>query len=294
MYVCPACRRPLEIKDQKCFACGFALVLNDSGSLIVADEFFPDHNHDAVVDALHRGEWTFYERDEFINAQFTEKFCVPLIRRIFGARKDVNILSVGCGVGADVKLLRQEGYNAWGTDCGSRCLFWSRLSQPEFLAQCTDRNLPFPTESFDFVMCHQVLEHVGVVGDSMVLQKAWFERRKEFIANIMRVVKKGGYFNIATPNRLFPLDPGHAPNFLGIRIHGPFDYFLTSYGDMRSYFSDAEVRPVTPYGYYAGTFASRAGVVGSAFNAYIRFLDRHPALQGTFLNPLANVLARKN
>jgi len=143
-------------------------------------------------------------------------------------------------------------------------------------------------------MCHQVLEHVGVVGDTMILQPDYYARRKEFIANIMRVVRRGGYLNIATPNRLFPIDPGHAPNFLGVRVHGPFDYFLTSYGDMKSYFSDADVHAVTPYGYYAGTLASRAGLIGRVFNLWIRLLDRSAVLQSTFLNPLTNVLARKH
>lgn len=293
MYVCPACQRTLQISEQRCTACHFAIHVGSSGSILVDGDLYPDHNHNEVELAWRLGNLEFYERDVFINQKFMENFTLPLLGRLFGKRLDIRILSVGCGVGADVKLLRDWGYDAWGTDCGSRSIFWPSLSSPEFLARCTDQHLPFASETFDFVMCHQVLEHIGVVGDSMQLVDNYRQRREQFVANIMRVVSKGGYLNIATPNRLFPLDPGHAPNFFGIRIHGPFDHFLTSYADMRRYLPKADVTPVTPLGYYAGTFASKTGPLGAAFESYLRLLDRYPALQGTFLNPLTNVLARK-
>jgi len=259
----------------------------------VPTDVFEDQDHAHVVEALANGNLRYYDKDERINRQFILKFSVPLIEQLFGARRDLRILSIGCGIGIDVDILRGLGYQAWGTDCGSRCLFWPQREAPEYLAQCTDEHMPFKDEYFDFVMCHQVLEHVGVVGDSMTLQPDSKAIRQRFVDNLLRVTKRGGYVNVATPNRTFPLDPGHAPNFMGVRVHGPFDHFLSSYGDMRQYFDGHAMRPVSPANYYAGTFASRAGRLGKWFSNYIAFLDRNAALQGTFLNPLTNVLVRR-
>jgi len=292
-YVCPGCRAPLVVSAGHCGACYFPIELTEHGFLRVPGDSFLDQDHTLVVQALAAGNLRYYDKDERINRQFILKFSVLLVERLFDNRRDVRILSVGSGIGIDVEILRELGYQAWGTDCGSRCLVWPQRAQPEYLAQCADEHMPFADGFFDFVMCHQVLEHIGVVGDSIVVQPNSREIRQRFLDNLVRVTRLGGYINVATPNRTFPLDPGHAPNFFGVRVHGPLDRFLSSYGDMRSYFAKHDFEPLTPANYYAGTFASRAGRLGELFARYIRFLDRHPSLQGTFLNPLTNVLVHK-
>ena len=292
-YVCPKCRAPLMLADGKCAACGYDIQITPHASLLVPTDVFHDHDHATIVAAAAGGNLNHYELDERINHQFVMNYSVPQIQSIFGSRRDLRILSVGCGIGIDVDLLRGLSYDAWGTDCGSRCLFWPQRKSAPFLAQCTDEHMPFADDAFDYVMCHQVLEHVGVVGDTMALQPDWKQIRQRFLNNLVRVTKPGGYINVATPNRTFPLDPGHAPNFFGIRVHGPLDRFLTSYGDMRAYYKGHEVKPATPANYYAGNLTSRAGRVGRWFKNYISFLDRNASLQGTFLNPLTSVLVRK-
>jgi SAM-dependent methyltransferase len=292
-YVCPQCRAPLKIRDAACAGCAYPIQLTPHGSVLVPTDVFHDHDHPTIVAAAAGANLNHYEQDERINRQFILNYSVPQIESLFGQRRDLRILSVGCGIGIDVDLLRGLGYDAWGTDCGSRCLFWFQRESAPYLAQCTDEHLPFADGSFDLVMCHQVLEHVGVVGDTMELQPNSKAIRQRFLDNLVRVTKPGGYINVATPNRTFPLDPGHAPNFFGIRVHGPFDHFLTSYGDMRTYFKGHQVRPTTPANYYAGSLAARAGRVGRWFRNYIAFLDRNERLQGTFMNPLTSVLVRK-
>lgn len=49
-------------------------------------------------------------------------------------------------------------------------------------------DLPFPSDSFDVVMCHAVLEHVNDI--------------KKTIAEMMRVVKKDGLIHLLAPNYL--------------------------------------------------------------------------------------------
>lgn len=291
-FICPRCHSALCISDAACSTCRLPLYFDVARSLVVDNVSFPDHNHAAVELAFKNGDFDFYSRDEKINAKFIHSFTLPLLRRSF-SEPNIRILSVGCGIGIDVDMLVDLGYDAWGTDCGSRCLFWSKRKYPQRLVRCVDDTFPFPDNHFDFLMCHQVLEHVGVVGDTTALAENWKGRRQRFLDNLLRVTKPGGLINVATPNRLFPIDPGHAPNFMGVRLHGPFDYFLTSYGDMRRYFRNNRVSALSPLGYYAGTCCSSMQIAGRAFLLYQRFVDRFPALQGTPLNPLTNVLVRK-
>jgi SAM-dependent methyltransferase len=272
------------------------MTVDASGSLWIEGADFPDHNCADAREAREAGNLDFYEQDEQLNKHFINDFSIPLLERLYGDsdKHTLKILSVGCGVGIDVDILIGLSYDAWGTDCGSRCLFWEKRSFPERLIRCTDDNLPFPDSFFDFVMCHQVLEHIGVVGDSIVTQPGYKSIRQKFLNNLLRVTKPGGRINVATPNRLFPIDPGHGPNCMGVRVHGPFDYFLTSYSDMRKYCVGHAVKALSPARYYAGTYTSTRPTLGAYFNKYLTFLDRHSLFQGTFLNPLTNALITKS
>lgn len=293
-YICPQCKTELSIANAACSFCGLPMTIDASGSLWIDGANFPDHDHERAEAACESGNLEYYEKDEQINKRFINEFSIPLLECLYGLsdRQKVRILSVGCGIGIDVDILISRGYDAWGTDCGSRTLFWGKREFPERLVRCIDDKFPFPDKFFDFVMCHQVLEHIGVVGDSIITQPDYRAIRQRFIDNLLHITKPGGYINLATPNRLFPIDPGHAPNLVGVRIHGPLDRFLTSYSDMRKYCGGHDVKALTPHKYYAGTCASTRGNLGNCFNAYLKIIDRLPFLQGTFLNPLTNVLIR--
>jgi len=54
--------------------------------------------------------------------------------------------------------------------------------------------MPFPSNSFDYVFSNAVIEHVGD-----------FERQRRMANEVTRVARKG--FFITTPNRRFPIDP---------------------------------------------------------------------------------------
>jgi len=295
IYICPRCRTSLAISDGHCASCNLPIEVDAFGIVSINGANFPDHDHERALKAFENGNYEYYADDERLNMRFINDFSAPLLASLYdeSERPTVRVLSVGCGVGIDVEILRNMGYNAWGMDCGSRCMFWLKRQYPDRLVRCTDESLPFPDNFFDFVMCHQVLEHVGVVDDSTTLQRNYRERRKQFLHNLLRVTKSGGYLNIATPNRLFPVDPGHAPNFMGVRVHGPHYHFLTSYGDMARYCHGHIVKPLSPRHYYAGTSLATRGTLGKLFTRYLTILDRFSLLRGTFLNPLTNVLIQK-
>jgi ubiquinone/menaquinone biosynthesis C-methylase UbiE len=54
-------------------------------------------------------------------------------------------------------------------------------------------NLPFPDESFDWIVCHTVIEHVRDV--------------EACIREIARVLRHGGYLHLEAPNYIWPREP---------------------------------------------------------------------------------------
>jgi len=296
-FQCPSCRRSLSgfpPEARACPGCGFAIRLRDEGFWEFGEAYFPDYwAGDPEKRAEFERKWAPLDAER--NLRFTRDQALPILRSLFGDRAGVRVLSSGCGLGVDVEFLREQGYDAWGNDIGSRFLFWKDRRCAAFLVKCASEEMPFPDHSFDFVQSHLVLEHVGVVGDSIRARPDYWEIRKRFLHSLFRVVKPGGYLQVSTPNRLFPVDPGHAVGSrLGVRFHGPGDRFLTSYGDMARYFPGQEILPVSPATYYAGTCVRRFGPLKYAFQAYLFAMDKLPFLRGTALNPLMNTLVRKS
>jgi SAM-dependent methyltransferase len=95
--------------------------------------------------------------------------------RITGARQ---ILDVGCGEGFTLRRLRQEGMRAAmvGIDYSSAALAWAQAQNithtPVSVADAY--HLPFPNNSFDLVLCLEVLEHLpdSTLGLSELLRVA--------------------------------------------------------------------------------------------------------------------------
>ena len=94
------------------------------------------------------------------------------------------LLSVGCGLLDQVKILETAGFDVYGVDID--------------IANDTDRlkfhdlnqynDLPFDEQKFDFVLCQEVIEHI---------ENPWLLFRK-----IKRVLKKDGIIVLTTPNIL--------------------------------------------------------------------------------------------
>jgi SAM-dependent methyltransferase len=85
-----------------------------------------------------------------------------------GGSRPVQVLDWGCGRGSDVLHLRQEGYDAYGVEPdaqtierGEPLFAESGLDQSQFVRLLEPGNRTrFDSESFDFLMSYQVLEHV--------------------------------------------------------------------------------------------------------------------------------------
>ncbi len=176
-----------------------------------------------------------------------------LSKKIGKPRGEIKIASVGCGNGEDAILLREEGYDAYGIDPSLR----DDLKAREFFIEAGADHIPFPDETFDILFFLEVFEHVGVKPGAFTdMGPAYRQERQKAAAELLRVLKTGGYVILATPNRYFPVDE-HAANAKGqqsLRFHGVFDKFTLSYFEIKGYFSKVadcrfEFLPAT--GYYA-------------------------------------------
>jgi SAM-dependent methyltransferase len=120
---------------------------------------------------------------------------LAMIRNAIPLTQESRILVDGCGVGMYIRALRQFTPYVFGLDIepeyAAKSLIYSPLVH---VAAC--EHLPYPSNHFDLVLSHEVIEHVQ--------NDAWA------IAEMARVLKPGGRAVIFCPNRLYPLEThGH-------------------------------------------------------------------------------------
>lgn len=112
------------------------------------------------------------------------------------------VLDIGCGIGAYVEKFRGLTAEAFGVDVDAEKLERARTGkQLTTLALAVSEGLPFPENTFDAVLLHEVIEHVA--DDRLTVREA------------QRVCKPGGSVLVFAPNRLYPFETHGA--FLGKR-----------------------------------------------------------------------------
>jgi SAM-dependent methyltransferase len=100
------------------------------------------------------------------------------------------VLDLGCGVGYGSRLLSSRADHVVGIDLAPDAVRYARERFPapnvdHLTADC--RGLPFPADSFDVVVCFELIEHVQEVGS--------------VLAEARRVLRRRGALVISTPNR---------------------------------------------------------------------------------------------
>lgn len=294
---CPSCNGELEptTEGYSCRACELDFPRQNQIADFIIDERFDDE-HDEC-------KWLNEENTgEFL----AKNYLLPLLQRLFGDRPhdQIRILSVGCGVGMDVKTLNEAGYRCYGIDPGNRTAMWEQRPNPERYFLANAKHLPFSGEAFDFAFLNCVLPHIGVAGDTNEVTPSCDAERLQAVRETVRVMTPGGYIMLGSPNRLCPLDLFHRPDGRRHwpRIHLPTERFLLSYGDHADYFVDrAGCRNISslPVQKYWGFFLSSRyalgrmlqGIMRSYFallsRPYLGFMRRSP------LNPWLVTLVQK-
>ena len=188
--VCPRCRGTLDSRSTniECIRCGSAYSrLNGFPDLIVGGRF------DDEADEARSS----YETSS--NEYLTRNYLLPTFRRRLEGIRTPRLLSLGCGVGIDVDLLTEEGWDMAGIDCGNRTVEWPARLNRERLYLANGKALPFEDRTFDLVYCGCVFPHVGVDGDSNRVLADYREQRLQIAREMIRVLKPGARSWSAAP-----------------------------------------------------------------------------------------------
>jgi SAM-dependent methyltransferase len=131
------------------------------------------------------------------------------------------VLSIGCGLAAELLPLRKRGHETIGLDPEQSFLSKGKnAGNADYFIQAIGEQTPLRAGIFDLVLLFEVLEHV--MNPDLVLNE------------IDRLLKPGGIFFITVPNRFYPFETHgiqicqkQIHNLLGIGI--PFFSMVPSF-----------------------------------------------------------------
>lgn len=125
------------------------------------------------------------------NAETKKRLKVVFLDLLKGVSlKNKKFLEIGCGLGYFSLEALNRAAKVTAVDVGKNlvAITKNRVRKGKFIVASASE-LPFRNNSFDIVLCTEVIEHVDN-------QKAAFKE-------MFRVLKKGGYLVLTTPNKLF-------------------------------------------------------------------------------------------
>lgn len=231
--VCPVCRGALGRSPSGlvCVTCAKTFPVDDGIADFAEGRYFVDHpDPNTLSEDARRGMANENE------GRRIEDYYLRVLRAA-GARR---VLDSGCGNGEAVDVLLGAGFDAWGHDLSAfRKWQWRSRSHPERLVVADGLKLPFPDGFFDAVISSGVLEHVGVSerGGPGIYEVSPLpdrdERRRVFLAGLVRVLAPGGTLYLDFPNGVFPIDFWHGPTAGGSRWHSPAEGFLPTVKEIR-------------------------------------------------------------
>ena len=191
---------------------------------------------------------------------------------------DSRVLVDGCGVGMYVRALRQFTNHVYGLDIEFDRVAESYHHSP-LVNVAAGEHLPYPSDYFDLVLSHEVIEHV--------------QDDRSAIAEMLRVLKVGGRAVIFCPNRGYPVET-HGIFWKGKYYFGnkPFVNYLPrawrdklaphvrvySRRDMQKLFDGLPVKFIERtiiFGAYDNIIA-RTGIFGKFIRTVLQFMEATP------------------
>lgn len=205
---------------------------------------------------------------------------LALMRAAAGERARGDVLVDGCGVGAYLARLAPDARRIVGLDIELERTFEARAKATRAGLVCgAGEWLPFPDASFDFLLSHEVLEHVQ--DDAAAIRE------------MVRVLRPGGRLALFCPNRGYPFEThgvywrgkyhfGNIAlvNWLPRRWRDRLAPHVEVYtrGDLQRLFDGLPVRIVERsilFGAYDNIIA-RAPALGRALRGLLQALERTP------------------
>jgi SAM-dependent methyltransferase len=293
--VCPQCKGQLKSSARAlvCGSCKLEFPCDGGYPDLVVGQRYDDDTPDDEV----RGEGDG-------NRATAQRFWIPLFKKLWDGRPGtLTILSLGCGVGADVDQLCSAGFRAVGIDNGKRAAAWIMHRPGTRFFRANGQHMPFEDETFDFAYCGCVFPHVGVQGITYNVTQDYYEQRLALAMEMVRVVKKGGRIISCNPNRNFPFDIFHGHRggkFTARRTHRS-NPLLLSAKDYEHLFGEAgcrkfEALPVDTYWGFTGSSRTLKGRILTLPVRFIFWLVSLPQLKflrASMFNPWLIMMMEK-
>jgi SAM-dependent methyltransferase len=249
MLICPVCRQELTEGADSGIACSCGLVyprMPSGGIDFLRGTEFKDFDWNPD----DPGQQELLEQEAAGVAARMESFIIPLIRRFSRSTPPGDpkpaVLDCGCGSGLSVDILNAHGIPAVGIDAGeARHRQWSGRSFHRRLHSANALHLPFGTQSFDVVLSSGLIEHIGIHEEETGTYQArrlpdCHAQRQEFVSELVRVLKPGGFILLDHPNGGSPADFWHGGSPGSIRWHAVWGDMLPRFGEIARYLRHAD------------------------------------------------------
>ena len=202
-----------------------------------------------------------------------------MIEAAAGKRLQGRILENGCGVGIYLERLAVQSQLAVGLEFDLPRAQEAHVKSPHIFNGAGE-SLPLPDGKIDFILSHEVLEHV--------------EDDRQCVKEMVRVLATGGRMAVFVPNRGYPFEThgvywrgkyhfGNIPlvNYLPRKLRDRFAPHVRVYSqkDMQRLFSDLPVRIVQRqiiFGAYDNIIA-RWPTIGRSLRGVLQDLENSPA-----------------
>lgn len=203
---------------------------------------------------------------------------LAMIRQAACERISGCVLEDGCGVGSYLARLSEDASLAVGLEIELERAVEAHAKGPSTVGGVGEY-LPFPDNTFDLVLSHEVLEHV--------------QNDRLAASEIARVLKPGGRLTLFVPNRGYPFEThghywkgtyhfGNTPliNYLPRRWRDRLAPHVNVYSgrDLEKLFSGLPVKIVyrtVIFGAYDNIIARRPAL-GKALRAMLQWLEKTP------------------
>jgi SAM-dependent methyltransferase len=201
-----------------------------------------------------------------------------MIREAAAQRCEGTVLVDGCGVGMYLTRLAEDARQAVGLDIEHERAVEAH-QRADLVVCAAGEDLPLPSNHFDLVLSHEVLEHV--------------QNDRQAVCEIVRVLKPGGRLVLFCPNRGYPFEThgiywrgkyrfGNIPlvNYLPRRWRNRLAPHVRVYsaGDLQQLFDHLPVKFIQRtmiFGAY-DNLIQRFGLAGKALRFLLQAMEKTP------------------